>query len=258
MTKRIGNRVGFRIGTMFAALVCAGGTALAKPDLVINKTDSKVDFISCEESEPLANGRIVIRNEGEAVANLRSAEDFFRSFVALYVPENIDLIDKDTKRTKLEPREQRTVNVSIGRNKVKTGRNYNALATQASSTGSSGFNPDILDDDPDFAEQIQAFLKSRGYSLTVDGDWGPGSRRALAAFQRNIGLSGNGAWTKATADEIARLSGAVASDVIYSNEKDAQGRTKITVLAVVDPYNLIDESNEMNNVLAYTGYLKCD
>jgi len=232
--------------------VTAGG-ASAAPDLIIQKSDSEMNFISCEENQPLVEGRIVLRNEGDSDANLRSVDDFFRSFIAVYVPENIDLIDKDTKRTKLQPLEQRTINVSVGKGKVKAGRNYNAFNI---STVGSGYSDDALEDE-DFAKEVQAFLKSRGYALSVDGDWGSGSKRALASFQRNLGLAGGGEWNEATAKQIAKLSGGTAS-VKYENIKDDQGRTKITVFAVVDPYNLIEESNEMNNVVAYEGYLQCD
>ncbi len=236
------------------AFVCAGAYgAQAAPDLIIQKADSEMNFISCEENEPLVTGRIVIRNEGDSEANLRSVDDFFRSFVAVYVPENIDLIDKDTKRTKLEPREQRTINVSVGKGKSKSGRNYNAFNIAAAG---AGYSADALSD-PDFAESVQAFLKSRGYPVTVDGDFGSGSKRSLAAFQKNAGLPGNGSWNQETADAIKKLGGGAVS-VSYENIKDDQGRTKITVFAVVDPYNLIEESNERNNVVAYEGYLKCD
>lgn len=228
--------------------------AFASPDLVINKDDSKIDFISCEQSQPLVEGRIVIRNEGSSDANLRSAKDFFRSFVAVYVPENIDLIDKDSKRTKLEPREQRTVRISVGKGKKKAGRNYNAFRA---ASGGGSFDPDILEDDEVYASKIQAFLKSRGYAVAVDGDWGAGSRRALKAFQANLGLDATGEWDEDTASRIEKLAG-VSSTVEYTNVKNEDGETRIRVFAVVDPYNLIAESNEQNNVVAYEGYLKCD
>ncbi|MEO1206795.1 MAG: peptidoglycan-binding protein [Pseudomonadota bacterium] len=230
-------------------------SAQAQPDLVINKADSKIDFISCEESQPLVEGRIVIRNEGSSDANLRSAKDLFRSFVAVYVPENIDLIDKDAKRTKLEPREQRTVKISVGRGKQKAGRNYNAFRAAGAAIG--GYDPDILQDDEIYAEKIQAFLQSRGYALTVDGDWGSGSKRALRAFQANVGLDATGEWDRETAKQIEKLAG-VSTTIEYANVKNANGETRIRVFAVVDPYNLISESNETNNVVAYEGYLKCD
>jgi hypothetical protein len=105
--------------------------AQAEPDLVIQAADSKVEFVGCEEGQPLAEGRIVIRNEGDSVANLRGANEFFRSFVAVYVPENIDLIDKDTRRSKIEPGEQRAITFSLGKDKVKKGRNYNGFAVSA-------------------------------------------------------------------------------------------------------------------------------
>ena len=231
-------------------------TARAEPDLVIQASDSKVDFIGCEEGQPLAEGRIVIRNEGDSAANLRGAGEFFRSFVAVYVPENIDLIDKDTKRSRIEPGEQRAVTFSLGRNKVKRGRSYNGYENGASN-GSLPTNPDALEYDDDLARNIQQFLKDRAYSVVVDGDWGRGSKRALAAFQKSAGLPGSGDWNKETAAKIASLNPG-SNTGGPQNIKDDQGRTKITVFAVVDPFNLIDETNERNNLLSYSGYLDCD
>lgn len=230
--------------------------AQAEPDLVIQTADSKVEFVGCEEGQALAEGRIVIRNEGDSVANLRGANEFFRSFVAVYVPENIDLIDKDTRRSKIEPGEQRAITFSLGKDKVKKGRNYNGFAV-ASSGGGLPIDNDALKADEGFAELVQQFLKDRGYNVTVDGDWGSGSQRALRLFQRSTGLPGDGDWNSETAEKIsALLPKSNAVEVV--NEKDDQGRTKITIFAVVDPYNLIDETNERNNIQAYTGYLNCD
>lgn len=229
--------------------------AQAEPDLVIQAADSKVEFIGCEENQPLAEGRIVIRNEGDSDANLRSAEDFFRSFVAIYVPENIDLIDKDTKRSKIEPGEQRAITFTIGKGKVKKGRNYNGFSV--ATAGGLPTAADTLTKDKDVAKQVQQFLKNRLYSISVDGAWGAGSKRALAAFQKSANLPGNGEWNKETAAKIAELMPSAAAPKMV-NVKDAQGRTKVTIFAVVDPYNLIAETNEKNNILSYSGYLNCD
>ncbi|MEO1544785.1 MAG: CARDB domain-containing protein, partial [Pseudomonadota bacterium] len=59
------------------------------------------------------------------------------------------------------------------------------------------------------------------------------------------------------AKQIEKLAG-VSSTVEYTNVKNDNGETRIRVFAVVDPYNLISESNEKNNVVSYEGYLKCD
>lgn len=241
----------FARGGLLAAATLVAQVAHAAPDLVIQKSDSEVKFVGCEEGQPLATGRLVIRNEGDSDANLRGANELFRSFVAIYVPENIDLIEKDTKRTKMEPREQRAIEFTLGAGKVKKGRNYNALPN-----GDSGSGGDPTED-ATLARDIQAFLKSRGYVVTVDGDWGAGSRRALRAFQENQGLKATGEWNAETQSAVEKLTG-VAAGVEVENVKDDQGRTRITIFAVVDPYNLIDESNERNNIVTYTGYLACD
>ncbi len=84
--------------------------------------------------------------------------------------------------------------------------------------------------------------------MAVDGDLGRGSKRALAAFQRSVGLPGNGDGNKETAEKIASLNPTSVGGG-PQNVKDDEGRTKITVFAVVNPYDLIDETNECNNLL---------
>ena len=122
---------------------------------------------------------------------------------------------------------------SLGRNKVKRGRSYNGYENGASG-GALPTNPDALEYDDDLARDVQQFLKDRAYSVVVDGDWGRGSKRALAAFQKGAGLPGNGDWNKETAAKIASLNPGSNSGGA-ENIKDDQGRTKITVFAVVDP-----------------------
>jgi len=142
----------------------------------------------------------------------------------------------------------------MGKGAVKTGRNYNGFSGGA--VGSLPSDADALNDDEDLARIVQQFLRDRAYSVSVDGDWGPGSKRALAAFQRTQDLPGNGSWNEETAEKLASL----IPDLKPSsgNIKNDNGETQITVFAVVDPYNLIDESNESNNLLKYTGWLQCD
>lgn len=237
-----------------AAVLAPFALADGRPDLVIQAEDSELNFVSCNTSEPLVQGRIVIRNDGDGDANLRAADNLLRSFVAVYNPENIDLIEKDTRRTKIEPREQRQVEISMGKGAVKTGRNFNGFSGGSASSLPS--DPDALEDDADLARLVQKFLRDRAYSVSVDGDWGSGSKRALAAFQRTQNLPGNGSWNEETAEKMSSLIPDLKPSA--NNVVNDRGETQITVFAVVDPYNLIDESNEGNNLLKYTGWLKCD
>ncbi|MDX2257810.1 MAG: peptidoglycan-binding protein [Hyphomicrobiaceae bacterium] len=265
MRRRAATRV-IAVGAALLGATAMAGGASAQPDLVIQPADSQVTWGSCDEGAALAEGRIVIRNEGTSDANLRSADDFFRSFVAVYVPENIDLIEKDTKRTKVEPGEQRAITFTIGKGKKKAGRNYNAFA----SGGAAGFptEKDWLKNTAKYKEQIiavQKLLVSRGYFLGktgpdkdgADGSWGGASVTALKNFQQVQKLKATGTWDAETAAVVAGLIQGGKKPVI-ENIKNEKGETQITLFAVVDPYNLIDESNEKNNILAYTGYLKCD
>ncbi|MDX2309384.1 MAG: peptidoglycan-binding protein [Hyphomicrobium sp.] len=244
------------VGAAAAAMMSIAAPAWAAPDLIIQQVDTDLKFVGCEVNQPLVEGTIVIRNNGDSEANLREASDLFRSFVAIYNPENIDLIEKDTKRTKMEPKEQRSITISMGGGKVKKGRNYNAFPEEAS----SGFptDKDWLTNRSKYEVQIkkvQQFLKDRGYAISkIDGKWGSSSKSALKAFQSQVGLSATGDWSEATGMKIAELGGG-APTATLKNIVDSQGRTKITVFAVVDPYNLIEESNENNNILALTGYV---
>jgi peptidoglycan hydrolase-like protein with peptidoglycan-binding domain len=154
----------------------------------------------------------------------------------------------------MEPREQRAIEFTLGAGKVKKGRNYNSLPNAGTTAAA---DPNIMKADLKFARDIQSFLKSRGYAVTVDGDWGAGSKRALKAFQENQNLKATGEWDPESQAAIENIRG-VATGLTVENVKDEQGRTRITVFAVVDPYNLIDESNERNNIVTYTGYLACD
>ena len=239
-----------------AAMMSIAAPAWAGSDLVIQADDTELKFVGCEVNQPLVEGTIVIRNSGDSAANLREASDLFRSFVAIYNPENIDLIEKDTKRTQMEPREQRAIKISVGAGKVKKGRNYNAFPEEAT----SGFptDEDWLTKPKKYEAQIkkvQQFLKDRGYAISkVDAKWGSSSKSALKAFQNQVGINATGNWSEQTGFKIAELMGATAVSA-PKNIVDAQGRTKITMFAVVDPYNLIEESNENNNILALTGYV---
>ncbi|MBU1212890.1 MAG: peptidoglycan-binding protein [Alphaproteobacteria bacterium] len=244
----------FAVGAVVGAAAFVP-VALAQdlPDLVIEAKDSELKFVSCNTGDPLVEGRIVIRNAGNGDANLRNADNLLRSFVAVYNPENIDLIEKDTRRTKIEPREQRQIEISMGKGSVKTGRNFNGFT--GGSLGSLPTDAKALETDKELAKKVQQFLRDRAFSVSVDGDWGAGSKRALAAFQKAQNLPGNGAWNAETATKVSALIPNLKSS---GNIKNDKGETQITVFAVVDPYNLIDETDESNNLLKYTGWLKCD
>lgn len=61
--------------------------------------------------------------------------------------------------------------------------------------GSYALDPSRRDE----ASLIQSRLAELGfYRMTVDGLWGPGSRRALEAYQRAVGLNPNGNWDMGT------------------------------------------------------------
>ncbi|MCK9230594.1 MAG: peptidoglycan-binding protein [Syntrophales bacterium] len=102
-----------------------------------------------------------------------------------------------------------------GADRVLTGlfssmKNYDAVDVSAriekrsgpvvSAEGPIGLGQYILDPSRrDDASLIQFRLAELGfYRMTVDGLWGPGSQKALAAFQRAVGLAPDGAWDMQT------------------------------------------------------------
>ena len=95
------------IGSLVIAfgLSLGASPAIAQPDLIINQKDSRIYAGSCLTSEPLASGRIAIKNIGTQIAKLEITETF-RSMLAVWVPENIDMIAKLTDRTSLKPLDQ--------------------------------------------------------------------------------------------------------------------------------------------------------
>ena len=53
------------------------------------------------------------------------------------------------------------------------------------------------------AREVQRRLAALGYyATTIDGIWGPGSRRALAEFKRRAGLPANADWDRPTQDRL--------------------------------------------------------
>lgn len=56
-------------------------------------------------------------------------------------------------------------------------------------------------------EHLQALLKAAGQEVSVDGDFGPGTRRAVVAFQEAAGLKPDGVVGKGTAAALQKKAG---------------------------------------------------
>ncbi|GJM03736.1 MAG: hypothetical protein DHS20C08_22370 [Rhodomicrobium sp.] len=233
------------LATSFA--IFGASSAIAQPDLIINEVDSRIYAGSCLTSEPLATGRIAIKNVGTQNAQLQVTETF-RSMLAVWVPENIDMIAKITERSSLKPLDQEGLPFEVAKGVLKKGRfflsvsqgeldnarrqvsNRNRTATIQTALAKIGFDP-------------------RG----VDGVMGSNTRAAIRAYQGDKGDNRTGVLTD---DQFQAL---VSSAGIkeFDNVTGANGITKVTLYAQVDPYNLIDESNEANNIRKFEVTIDC-
>ncbi|MDX2287477.1 MAG: peptidoglycan-binding protein [Hyphomicrobiaceae bacterium] len=222
----------------------------ADPDLVINIADTFIRPGGCGLNEPIASGRIAIKNQGTTTANLGVTERFTRSMLVIYVPENVDMIDKRTEREKLDPFDQEGVEFELASGIVKKGRHFgrppSALVDYKPATG----NPE---QDRARTLAIQTALDRLGYEPgTIDGILGNNSRRAIRSFQASLGAAQTGTLTDNQTKALLEKAG-----VQVGGGSGAIGPTKVTIYAVVDPYNLIAEQNEANNIFSFEVEIDC-
>lgn len=249
-------RQALAFSALCAAVIVAPQYAFAEADLVINRRDSIIRAGSCETSAPLASGRIAIKNQGEDTAALGVTQRFARTMLAVYVPENIDMVDKRTEREKLDPFDQEGVEFELGAGILKKGRAFGRPLPGRGRPRQS-FRPDVerVGRQRNFA--IQRALDKVGFDPgTIDGILGPNTRDAIRQYQRDIGALATGSLTERQIDGLLQKAGIEpGTDVGYST--GAQGPTIVTVYAVVDPYNLIPESDEANNIWAFDIEIDC-
>lgn len=252
----IGGRGVAKAGLAAAGLALAAlapAAAMAKADLIIVKEDSTVNFGSCAESAPLASGRIVIRNDGATRATMRlgALTRFTRSILTVYEPEHPDMVDKGKERTALDPKDQASIDFRLGDGVVKKGRFASAQTSEALL--------DLASLKVDDKKELQEALKALGhYRGPIDGLLGGGYRSAVSAFQERLGDENTGVLTVAETVELSRKSGKPLT--LGASESGSAETTRIPVMiyAVVDPYNLVDESNEANNIAKFSGEITCD
>lgn len=246
------------LGGAAAAVVLALGStaASALPDLVINTSDSVIQAGGCSKDEPLVTGRVAIKNQGTDTADVNVAERLTRSMLVVYVPENIDMIDKRPERSKLEPFDQQGIAFELARGIVKRGRNFTAPdATEYAYTTSSSSSA-YYDSDTDRVKAIQSALLEIGFDPQgIDGQIGTRTRTAIRDFQESIGETRTGVLTLSQERLLYEKAG--VSDGSSSTVGGAHGETKVRVYVSVDPYNLVEESNEANNLWSFTVTVDC-
>lgn len=230
-----------------AALCMFTGASLALPDLVINVADSEIRGVSCEKDQPLAAGRIAIKNIGTSRAAVQLLDRATRSMLAVYVPENVDMIDKKTKGEQLDAFDQEGIQFEVGVGAEKRGRFFGTPPMRVS-TGIQTTN------ERDRTRAIQRALTNLGFDTKgIDGVYGANTRAAVSAYQKSQNAKVTGVLTDRQVDRLLDRSG---GEVVTSSG-GAQGVIDVKVYAVVDPYNLVKESNEANNIVQFTVRIDC-
>lgn len=246
--RTINQRIAALSGVLAATLAMTATAANALPDLVINTGDSYVLAGGCSVDEPIATGRIAIKNQGKDIAQVNVAERLTRSMLVVYVPESIDMIDKRPERQKLEPYDQQGIAFRLGEGVVKRGRNFNPVQTvsKPDTDGSYVRNPERI-------RNIQQALLDIGFDPKgVDAQLGYNTVTAIREFQESIGELRTGKMTRDQEELLYKKAG-FAGGI----GDGARGETKVRVFAVVDPYNLVEESNEANNSWSFTVTVDC-
>lgn len=285
----IGRRVALAAGI---TLLLGGGAAQAGADLVVVQADSQVVFESCDRDKPLASGVIAIKNIGDSRAKLRLGvlTRYSRAMLAIYTPEHLDIIDNVLERSALDGGDQEALKFSLGKNRLKRGRLGGSIradeveAIESSSAasvaldGELGGRLDLTALNPDEIRDLQRALRKAGYYKgNIDGVVGEESRAAISRYQASLNEPRTGELTLDQTEALSRQTGIslvlVTSDAIEAVEATpaprptpvvsapatgSAGRTQVTLYAVVDPYNLVAESDESNNLVKFTGYIDCN
>ena len=158
------------------------------------------------------------------------------------------MIDKKTKSESLDVFDQESITFAIGDGVAKRGRFFGTppsrVATANLPRNASGR-----------AVAIQKALNDLGHDAgTVDGVIGPQTREAIGRYQRSKGESASRTLNRR---QTRRLLGEAGIDVSTPSTTGAQGRIVVTLFAAVDPYDLVEESNEANNIVKFTVEIDC-
>ncbi len=243
-----GGALGAVIGMCAAALAAA--PAAAGPDLMVERENTRVSFGGCALEDRLAWGRVVIINAGDEMAELPLGiiDRYTRSLVAVYVPEHLDLLDHGRETTSLGAGDRAGVAFEIGVDKVKAGRLVDDSAFSAGDPAPiEALGRDAI------MEYQRAFEDLGLYELDIDGIPGPGFREAVERFQAEIGRAQTGVLTIGDARRLAEQTGRA----LEIGDERAPGEVRVTLYVVVDPYNLVIEDDETNNIEVWSGVIDC-
>ena len=168
--------------------------------------------------------------------------------LAVWVPENIDMIAKITERSSLKPLDQEGLPFEVAKGVLKKGRFFLSVSQgQINESTRSVTNRGRT-------ATIQTALSKIGFDPQgIDGVMGSRTRAAIRAFQGDRGDNRTGILT----DEQFQRLVSDAGIKEFDNVTGAHGITKVTLYAHVDPYNLIEESNEANNIKQFEVTIDC-
>lgn len=227
-----------------AGVAClSAGSALAAdlPNLFIIEEESTIQFVGCEANQPMFKGIIAVKNDGGG----RAKRLVVTPLLAVYVPTALDIKDEVRWLNSFAPGEIQTKDFSAGKGTVKKGRNFTPQVTRI-----SNFNPGSV-------EFQQKALFVLGYGpKDFDGVKGPITRGAIKKFQKAIKHDQTGTLSREETYILVRRAsqGLIEAGIFKTEVRD----NPVTVYAVVDPYNKIQEIDETDNIMVRKFNVNCE
>ena len=229
------------------------------PDLIITN-DSRIRLDgSCNTNEPLWTGTIAIKNVGYGEASIALSAGG-KPHLKIYVPDSIDMTDEKKLTRSLAPLDQKGVEVEIGQGLNKVCRFFSSPPTIGKHE--IRYNVQTVNR-VNRIRLIQEALIRNDYPLPkhgADGRYGSETRAAIRAYFRdkNEPVPGDIDRASLSNDTIELLTEKLGASRNTINSCVRGARIKeVTVYAVVDPFNVIEESNEANNSAKFTVKIDC-
>lgn len=224
-----------------ACLSASSALAADLPNLFIIEEESTIQFVGCEANQPMFKGIIAVKNDGGG----RAKRLVVTPLLAVYVPTALDIKDEVRWLNSFAPGEIQTKDFSAGKGTVKKGRNFTPQVTRI-----SNFNPASV-------EFQQKALYVLGYGpKDFDGVKGPITRGAIKKFQKAIKHDQTGTLSREETYILVRRAsqGLIEAGIFKTEVRD----NPVTVYAVVDPYNKIQEIDETDNIMVRKFNVNCE
>lgn len=204
-----------------------------KPDLVILRKQSKIEFVGCDTSGPLLRGTIAVKNVGKTEAKWLPT----RLMLGIFVQEAPDIREEARWLGALSPDEIQSKEFAIGEKILKTGR---------------GITNELKLRVPKGETVQRALISENLYKGPIDGKLGSASRDAMVKYiEEQLKMKiGDKRKFELTTEHKIRL---VNESGIKTTDKDFESkpeivRRPITVSVIIDPRNHVDEDDENNNI----------